>query len=81
MNCSPKSYDARMSYPSYRQIVDLGNINDAQFMIPSGQSGVLGSVHYDDMIKDYLDGKFLPMYFTNEQVSKNLEGVLNLKNI
>ena len=35
--------------PSMRHIIDLGDLTGAQAVFPIGQSGQLGSPHYDDL--------------------------------
>ena len=47
--------------PSWRQIIDFGNLNNSLAIYPGGQSGNPLSVHYDDfLVGSYLDGKYLP---------------------
>jgi penicillin amidase len=48
-------------------------------MFPPGQSGHLGSPHYDDLIEPWLKGDYHPMLWTREQVIENAEGRLLLK--
>ncbi len=45
---------------------------------PMGQSGQLGSPHYDDQIGLYLEGKYHAMLWTHEQVEEELEAKLVL---
>lgn len=47
--------------PSYRQIIDLADKSDNLFGISTGQSGNIFSKHYDDMIKNYQNGKLAEM--------------------
>jgi penicillin amidase len=47
---------------SYRQVVDLADPEGRSWMITfGGQSGHVGSRHYDDLTPGWLRGRFLPM--------------------
>jgi penicillin amidase len=72
-------YDNNAWAPSFRQIVDLGDLSRAVSIVPGGQSGHVGSPHYDDLIEPWLRGEYHPMLWTREQVEGNLEGKLTLK--
>ena len=61
-------YDNKAWAPSFRQIVDMGDLSKSVFSFPSGQSGHLGSPHYDDLIEPWLKGDYLPMLWTRGQV-------------
>jgi penicillin G amidase len=71
-------YDNKIWAPSMRHIYDMGDLSRSQFVLPIGQSGQLGSAHYDDMIQRWLGGELCPMLWTREQVEANLEGRLDL---
>ncbi len=58
--------------PSYRQIVDMSNLNNSRFILTTGQSGNLLSPHYDDFIERHRDVAYLPMHFGRENVSGDL---------
>ncbi len=46
--------------PSWRQIIDFGNLDDSLSIYPGGQSGNPLSVHYDDfLVGSYLEGRYL----------------------
>lgn len=47
--------------PSYRQIIDLGNVGMEQFSLSTGQSGNLLSPHYDDWIANHQQGRYMMM--------------------
>jgi penicillin G amidase len=49
--------------PSWRMIVDLQDSIRAQGVYPGGQSGNPGSVHYDDMLQHWADGKYFESLF------------------
>jgi penicillin amidase len=46
---------------SLRFLIDLGNLNDSSFIMPTGQSGHLFSPHYRDQTKFWLNGGLLSM--------------------
>jgi penicillin amidase len=72
-------YDNKAWSPSFRQIVDLGDLSRSISIVPPGQSGHLASPHYDDLIKPWLEGEYVPMLWTREQVIEHAEGRLLLK--
>lgn len=71
-------YENKLWAPSMRHIFDMGDISRSQFVLPIGQSGQLGSPHYDDMIERWLTGTLCPMLWTRDQVEQSLEGHLDL---
>jgi penicillin amidase len=72
-------YDNKAWAPSFRQIVDMGDLSRSVAIIPPGQSGQLGSPHYDDLIQPWLKGAYYPLLWTREQVEREAEGRLILK--
>lgn len=74
---SPDSpYDNKLWSPSVRFIMDMSDLSKSQVVTPVGQSGQLGSPHYDDFINMYMNGQYHPMLWTREQVDANLESTL-----
>jgi penicillin amidase len=71
-------YDNNAWAPSFRQIVDLGNLERSLVITPPGQSGHLASPHYDDLIAPWLEGEYHPMLWSRPQVEKEIEGKLVL---
>ncbi len=64
---------------SYRQIIDMGDLSQSKAILPPGQSGHIGSPHYQDQVEDWLAGKLRPMLWTKEQVAIYAEASLSLK--
>ena len=64
--------------PSFRQIVDLGDLSRSQAVYPPGQSGQVGSPHYDDLLQLWLKGEYHPMLWTRQQVEENCQERLAL---
>jgi penicillin amidase len=56
--------------PSFRQIVDLSDLSQSVAVIPPGQSGQLGSPHYDDLIDPWIEGEYFPVLWTKDQIEK-----------
>ena len=71
-------YDNKSWSPSFRQIVDMGDLSRSVVIHPPGQSGQLGSPHYDDLAVPWVRGEYLPMLWTREQVESAAEGRLVL---
>jgi penicillin amidase len=64
--------------PSMRHIIDLGDLAGAQAVFPIGQSGQLGSPHYDDLAGLWSRGEYHPMLWTRAQVEAHAEARLRL---
>jgi len=72
-------YDNRSWSPSFRQIIDLQDLSRSWSTTVPGQSGRLGSPHYDDRIEPWRKGELHPMLWTRAQVEVELEGRLVLE--
>jgi penicillin amidase len=72
-------YAAGLSVPSYRQIVDLGNLSNSVSAHTTGQSGQPGSRHFADMIPLWRRVEYHPMLFEREAILAQSEGVLTLE--
>jgi penicillin amidase len=72
-------YDCKAWAPSFRQIVDLGDLSRSVAIFPPGQSGHLASHHYDDLIEPWLRGEYHPMLWTRNEVEQEAAGKLILK--
>jgi len=64
---------------SYWQLIDMGDLDGAEMMLAPGQSGHLGSPHYDDLIAAWLHGESIPMLWRKEAVLTAAQHVLALK--
>jgi penicillin amidase len=49
--------------PSWRMVVELGPRPKAFGVFPGGQSGNVGSTHYDDFVTDWNAGRYYPLLF------------------
>lgn len=72
-------YDNKAWAPSFRQVIDLGDLAQSEAIIPPGQSGHLGSPHYDDFAMPWLKGEYHPLLWTRQQIESHLEGKLTLE--
>jgi penicillin G amidase len=61
-------YDNNAFSVSYWQLIDMGDLDGAEMMLAPGQSGQLGSPHYDDLIAPWLRGDSMPMLWRKEAV-------------
>ena len=77
-NLRGPSYENDAWTPSMRHIIDLGDLAGAQAVFPIGQSGQLGSPHYDDLAGLWSRGEYHPMLWTRDQVEAHAEGKLTL---
>jgi penicillin amidase len=71
-------YNSNACAPTFRQIVDMGDLSKSLSITPPGQSGQLGSRHYDDLIQPWLKGEYHPMLWLREDVQREREGRLSL---
>jgi penicillin amidase len=66
------------SGPSMRQITDLGDPARALGIIPSGQSGLPASPHYDDLLPLWRAGEYHPLLMDRADILKVTEARLVL---
>ena len=64
---------------SYRMIVDLSDISNAHHILPTGESGQIGSAHYEDQVGLYLSGKYHPAWIERSDIEKHATSTLILK--
>ncbi|TEU03831.1 MAG: penicillin acylase family protein [Candidatus Aminicenantes bacterium] len=64
---------------SYRQIIDLADLNNSVCVITSGQSGCFLSRFYDNQIPLWLEGRYHPMLFSPDSIERDSIGTLRLK--
>ncbi len=64
---------------SMRIIVDLSNMEGSCRVLPTGESGHLGSPHYKDQTELYLSGRYHPEWTDRREAEKNSEAKLILR--
>ena len=69
------------SIPTYRQIIDLGDVNNSVFIIPPGQSGHVASPHYADHLEDYFNLRYRPLLWDWQRIEKEAESEQTLGQI
>ena len=57
--------------PSTRRVIDFSDVENSYSILPTGQSGVFSSKHYDDQAKLYADGKFRKMKLNKSDIQKS----------
>ncbi len=55
--------------PSTRRVIDFSDIENSESIIPTGQSGVFSSRHYDDQSDMYVEGKFRKMLMNKKELT------------
>ena len=58
----------QMLVASYRQIIDLADLDASVFILPLGQSGHVLSGRYSDMLEDWNQGRYRPLRFSRAAV-------------
>jgi penicillin amidase len=56
----------------------MGDLSKSLMVYAPGQSGHLGSHHYDDLIELWINGKYHPMLWDRDQIEAKKEGSLTL---
>jgi penicillin amidase len=64
--------------PSYRLTIDMADIDGAQIVITTGQSGNVGDPHYGDLIPLWADGQAIPLPFSPGNVQASAAQTLTL---
>lgn len=54
--------------PSTRRIIDFYDVENSVSILPTGQSGVPSSPHYDDQAELYMQGKFRKMKLNKKEI-------------
>ena len=62
---------AQTAGASMRRIVDFSNLNETQQIIPTGQSGLYNSKHYDDQAELYHSGGYRTTWFNETYIKNN----------
>jgi penicillin amidase len=82
LNANSFSHDAPfqvVSGPEYRLVVDLGDLDGAATVLTTGESGLPGSPHYDDMVDPWVRGVHLPLPFSPAAVEAAKAGETHLE--
>ncbi|MDQ2904307.1 MAG: penicillin acylase family protein [Chloroflexota bacterium] len=74
----PRQPETVVTVPSFRQIVNLADLNASLSGHAPGQSGHPASKHYDDFIKRWLKVEHHPMLCEREAIEQNADGTLHM---
>ena len=77
-HASSNSPEEVITVASYRQIIDLGDLNNSCSVHVPGQSGHPGSKHYDDFIQLWQKTEYHPQLFKRDAIEAAAEGTLHL---
>ena len=72
-------FDLKGWTPSNRHIYDLKDWDQSLGAIAPGQSGMLGSPHYDDQVDMWLNVEHHPLYYSRAKVESEAKHILTLK--
>tara|TARA_B100000700_G_scaffold263947_1_gene301363 strand:+ start:49 stop:876 length:828 start_codon:yes stop_codon:yes gene_type:complete len=61
----------QISGASMRRIVDFNNLDSSKVIIPTGQSGLYNSPHYDDQSDLYNDGRYRTTLFSKGKIKQH----------
>ena len=64
---------------SYRQVIDLGNLDNSVAINTPGQSGNPDSPHYKDLFPIWAEGKYFPLFFSRDKIESVTEELLTLQ--
>jgi penicillin amidase len=64
--------------PAVRTVIDLGDMDGAMSINPTGQSGNFLSEHYDDQAEMFINVEFRPQLMNKEEIEKSKTSVLTL---
>jgi penicillin amidase len=79
VNFSPSSVTGpftQRNIPSYRQVVDLSDLDHGWFIQAGGQSGHFLSPHYADFLKDWNNVRYRKMRFSPQAVKEDARATL-----
>ncbi len=65
-----QQYGGTMIAASYRQLIDMGNLDNSKCIAPIGQSGNPMSPHYQDQLDMWMKGEYKPMVWSTEQIQQ-----------
>lgn len=66
-------------HPSMRMIIDMADYDGSVGIIPTGQSGHPGDPHYDDQIVLWVNGDYIPFWWTRAAVEEAAVAELKLQ--
>jgi len=64
--------------PPFRFIADLSDLTQSLGLLAPGQSGQVGSTHYDDQVQAWFEGGYHPILYRREDVEREQAACLEL---
>jgi penicillin amidase len=62
-------------FASCRLIMDVGEWDNSLAVLPGGQSGCPASLHYQDGLVDWQNGRYHPLLFSRERIEQEMETI------
>jgi len=66
------------SSPSYRLVIDMGDMDNATILNTTGESGLPFDSHYGDLISPWLTNQPVPLYWTKEHIDGVAKNTLTM---
>ena len=72
-HCDPGDGFKVIAGPSYRQVLNFSDWDKSMFALPGAQSGLPFHPHYNDLIKKWAKGQYLPLLYSRDKILGKLE--------
>ena len=73
-----RPYRTRIAFPSWRQVIDVGDWDACGGVHAPGQSGQPGSPHYRNLRRRWLRNRQFPLYWSDQQLRRHTRTRLQL---
>ncbi|MBV8526717.1 MAG: penicillin acylase family protein, partial [Candidatus Dormibacteraeota bacterium] len=71
-------FQTRLSAPTWRQVMDVGNWDQCTAVLLPGQSGQPGSRHYSDLVSRWAANRQFRLHWSRDDVSEHARSTLTL---
>lgn len=71
-------FHTRLTAPTWRHVMDVGNWDSCTGVLLPGQSGQPGSRHYDDLVERWSVNRQFRLHWSRDQVSRHARNTLTL---
>jgi len=68
---TPQTHYSVSFGPSTRRVIDFAEVEQSESILPTGQSGVVSSRHYDDQAAMFVNGEFRKMVINKKELTEN----------
>ena len=76
---NPSEANQKEDDPTIRRVIDFSNFDNGYSILPTGQSGLFRSQHYDDQTEMYNAGEFKPFKFSYDAINDTKSSKLIFK--